>query len=136
MKYYFDTCIWRDYLENRSDNLRPLGEWALGLIKKIIEEDSTIIFSDFTEDELLKKWTKGELKDELSFIPEQTFLRIKVSQKQIEESFKLSRQLKIHPEDVFHAIVARDDDAILVTRDKHFIELTNVVIVRKPEDLI
>ena len=34
-RFYLDTCIWRDYYENRSDNFRPLGEWALFLINKI-----------------------------------------------------------------------------------------------------
>ena len=35
-KYYLDTCIWRDYFENRSDKFRPLGDWAFSLIKLII----------------------------------------------------------------------------------------------------
>jgi hypothetical protein len=39
-RYYLDTCIWVDYLENRQDRFRPLGDWALRLIKQIV--NSTI----------------------------------------------------------------------------------------------
>ena len=46
MKYYLDTCIWRDYFENREDKYRPLGEWEFRLIKKIIAEELEILFSD------------------------------------------------------------------------------------------
>jgi hypothetical protein len=51
MKYYIDTCIWRDYFENRNDKYRPLGEWAFRFIKKIINEDSLILFSDLVLEE-------------------------------------------------------------------------------------
>ena len=51
-KYYLDACIWRDYFENRSDNFRPLGEWAFRLIKKIIDEGGLFVISDHLINEL------------------------------------------------------------------------------------
>lgn len=35
-----------------------------------------------------------------------------------------------------HVILARDNNAIMVTRDEHFYKLTDIVSVKKPEELI
>ena len=48
MKYYFDTSIWRDYYENRSDGLRPLGDFAFELLKKIKALRDTVLYSELT----------------------------------------------------------------------------------------
>ena len=61
MKYYIDACIWRDYFENRSDNFRPLGEWAFKLIKKSIEEGSSVVYSDSIIEELEEFYSKDEI---------------------------------------------------------------------------
>jgi len=45
-KYYFDTSIWLDLLENRNEPNFPKGEWAQKLVEKIIENDGKIIYSD------------------------------------------------------------------------------------------
>lgn len=34
MRFYLDACIWGDYWENRSDNFRPLGEWAFRYLSR------------------------------------------------------------------------------------------------------
>ncbi len=47
-RFYIDTCIWRDYYENRSDNLKPLGEWALQFLKNAVNNDDLILYSDLT----------------------------------------------------------------------------------------
>ncbi|MBN1376781.1 PIN domain-containing protein [Candidatus Woesearchaeota archaeon] len=51
-------------------------------------------------------------------------------------SLKISRKINIPKNDVLHAILARDNNAILVTRDKHFYKLAEKIIVKKPEELI
>lgn len=51
-RYYLDTYIWIDYFENRVDNFRPLGDWVLSLIKKIIIDKDIFIISDHLIDEL------------------------------------------------------------------------------------
>ena len=51
-RFYLDSSIWRDYYENRKDKFRPLGEWALRLIKNIIENKNYILYSDFVIKEL------------------------------------------------------------------------------------
>ena len=61
-KYYLDACIWIDYFENRKDRFRPLGDWAIRIINKIIKENGLFIFSDHIIKELEKNYTKEELK--------------------------------------------------------------------------
>ena len=68
-RYYLDSCIWRDYFENRSDRFRPLGDWALALIKKIIAEGDFIVYSDVVEDELRQCMSEEQLAERLSIIP-------------------------------------------------------------------
>lgn len=46
MKIYLDTCIYLDYLMDRKDNLRPLGEFAFQLLKRTFECEFEIIISD------------------------------------------------------------------------------------------
>jgi len=35
-----------------------------------------------------------------------------------------------------HSILARDNQAVLITRDKHFLKLLDICIIKKPEELI
>ena len=118
-KYYFDSCIWRDYFENRSDKFRPL-----------------IIYSDIVEEELNVGFSKEEVKNIISVVPKENIIKINVSKEQLREAIQVSKELNIPTKDALHAIVARNNNAILVTRDKHFYELQNQVEIKKPEDLI
>jgi len=38
--------------------------------------------------------------------------------------------------DALHAVLARDNKAIMVTRDKHFDELLDITKYKKPEEII
>jgi len=135
-KYYLDSCIWIDYFENRSDRFRPLGDWAFSLIKQIIRESNLIIYSDLVEEELLKYFDDIHIKEIISIIPKQLLIKIETKAKQLEEAIKISKKLRIPVKDALHAILARDNDTILVTRDKHFYELAKQVTIKKPEDLL
>lgn len=135
-KYYLDTCIWRDYFENRSDKFRPLGDWALELIKKIINEDDLIVYSDLIEEELLVELTKENVECIKSIIPNKILIECNTTLEQLKEAKKIGMNLKIPIKDALHAIIARDNNAIVVTRDKHFLDLQNIVKIKKPEELI
>jgi predicted nucleic acid-binding protein len=135
-KYYLDACIWIDYFENRKDRFRPLGEWALDLIKKIIEENALILYSELVEEELSIKYSPRDIKAILNITPFENRIKVKISDFQIKESIHTSKQLNIPRKDALHAIIARDNNAILVTRDKHFQELQEKITIRKPEELI
>lgn len=136
-RFYLDTCIWRDYYENRSDNLKPLGEWALQFLKNAVNNDDLIIYSDLTIKELCIKYTIEEVKDILEVIDKRDILiRINVMESQIKEAIMIRKKRNLAFGDVLHAILARDNNAILITRDEHFLELNDLVMIKKPEELI
>lgn|SRR3989338_249855 len=136
MKYYIDACIWRDYFENRSDNFRPLGEWAFKLIKKAINEGELIIYSDLVVEELKKEYSDNQIIEMFSIVPIELLSKVEISEKQVLNSAILSRKLNIPRKDMLHAVLAKDNEAILVSRDKHFHQLERYVDVKQPEDLI
>ena len=136
-KYFVDTLTWRDYYENREDRLRPLGEWAFEFFKKAMEEGSLIIYSDFVKDELRKDYDEEKIKDMLGVIDKVDLLkRVEVKPNQFEEAVKLSKERNVPFGDALHAIVARDNNATVITRDHHFEELQDIADSKKPEDLI
>jgi len=60
-KYYIDACIWIDFFDNRSDRFRPLGDWAIELLNKIVRENGLIIISDHLINELKQRYTKDDI---------------------------------------------------------------------------
>ena len=135
-RYYLDSCIWRDYFENRSDKFRPLGDWAFSLIKLIIKEDNLIIYSDLIEEELNEGFSEEDVKKIISIVPKENLVKIESSSEQLKEAIQKAKKLDIPVKDALHAILARDNDAVMVTRDKHFYELSERLTIKKPEDLI
>ena len=136
-KFYLDPSIWRDYYENRSDRFRPLGDWALSLINKIIEDGDFILYSDFVIEELKVKYSEEEINNILEIVSKRNLLlKVEISQSQGKEAALICRQRKVAFGDVLHSILSRDNNAIMVTRDKHFLELLDIANIKKPEDLI
>jgi len=136
-KFYLDSAIWRDYSENRSDRFRPLGEWALTLINNALENEDFILYSDFVIKELKVKYSDEEINNILGIVSKRNLLiKVDISESQAKEAAILCKQRKVAFGDALHAILARDNNAIMVTRDKHFLELTDIAEIKKPEDLI
>jgi predicted nucleic acid-binding protein len=136
MKFYLDTCIWRDYFENREDRFRPLGEWAFKLISKIIEDDDVIIISDHLIRELEKRYSQKEINTILNIVPMQIRVNKNVEKKHIRHANQIKNKYNIPLADALHAAVAKDNGALLITRDKHLDELYRDYEINKPEDLI
>lgn len=135
--YYLDTCIWRDYYENRSDRFRPLGEWALKLLNHIIENKDVIFYSELIINELKTRYNDKEINNIFEIIDKRGLLmRVNISSIQVKEAAKLCKERNVAFGDALNAILARDNKLILVSRDKHFLELTDVAEIKKPEDLI
>lgn len=134
-RYYLDTCIWRDYFEDRRDNLRPIGEWAFQLLRNIADEENIVIFSRIVLKELRRVYNEQEIKSLFSIIPNELLLEAEVFSKQIAEAEIRAKILGIPTNDVLHLIIARDNNAILVTRDKHLLFLDDIEI-RMPEELL
>ncbi|MBI2529582.1 MAG: PIN domain-containing protein [Candidatus Diapherotrites archaeon] len=137
-RYYVDTSIWRDLLEDRRDSIKPLSEFAFKLMEKVLKEKHTIIFSKEIESELCKRFKVEQIQDLAldRFTKENLVLYVKANVLQLKEAETLSARLNIPFLDALHAILARDNSAILVTRDKHFEELRHIVEIRTPEEII
>ncbi|MBU0472414.1 MAG: hypothetical protein KKF89_04215 [Nanoarchaeota archaeon] len=56
--------------------------------------------------------------------------------RQFTEAKMIAKQRSLPKGDVLHTIIARDNDAILVTRDKHFKKLEDISPHYKPENII
>ncbi|MFH1506389.1 MAG: PIN domain-containing protein [archaeon] len=136
-KYYVDSCIWRDYYENRTDKYRPLGVWAFEFFKRAVENKDTILYSEFIVNELSHFFEKEIIKDIFSIVSEEGILKkIEITDIHKKEAVKLHKKLKIPFGDAMHTILARDQAAILISRDHHFEEIEGIVEINKPEDLI
>lgn len=137
MRYYIDTCIWIDYYENRQDKFRPLGEWALRLLRRIVEEDSLVVYSTILIKELLKAgYNQQKIKEILSIIKSENLVKLKFTVHQNNEAKKIVKERKLPRGDVLHAIFSRDSRSILISRDKHFQSLIDICQCYRPEELI
>src|SRR3989344_5243423 len=131
--FYFDTSIWIDFYEKRGEN----GEIALKLILKIIEEDLKIAYSDLSIREFKNVgYTKSEIDSILKIAKPNNIIHIHIYTENLEEARKLARQRSVPNKDALHAILARDNDLQLISRDHHFEKLMDISDVKLPEDII
>ncbi len=136
VKYYFDTCIWVDLFENRvGPGGEPFGESAFRLLSLIEAQGYKLLVSDHLVKELKSKFWVESIQ---AFLVELGDSIIKISYvfEQAEEARVVSEETQVPSEDALHAILARDHHALLVTRDKHFNKLANIVKPFSPDALL
>ena len=138
-RLYFDTHIWVDYWLNRRSGLNPIGEFASRLISETLAGKYTILISEVVCNEL------GSLRLSEPIVLKQVFapliaanklLHVSVILKQKQEGRRISFKRNIPYADALHAILSRDNEAILVSRDTHHALTEDIVHSAKPEDLI
>ena len=135
VKYYIDTAIWRDLHENRKDKSKNLGELALELFVKIRINREKILYSDFVVGELSHAYDKETIEKLFKNVAE--FLeKVEIEERQIKEAAALCKKLNIPFGDALHGVLAKDNNAIMITRDSHFRKLKDKITIKKPEDLI
>jgi len=134
-KYYVDTAIWRDLHENRKDKNKQLGELAFESFKKMRTNKEKIIYSDFVVEELSHAYDRQTI-DKLFKGVSELLEKVEINENQLKEAADLSKEHKIPFGDAIHGVLARDNNAIMVTRDRHFRKLKNKITIKKPEDLI
>lgn len=134
-KYYLDTSIWMDYYEDRRDPSKNIGEIAYKLLCKLLASKSKIVVSTFLLKELETAYSIDKIRG-ITFPFEKLMEKIDVSEKQREEAKKIAKQRGIPVGDVIHAILVRDNNAILISRDKHFQLLKDICKIMKPEEII
>jgi len=123
-KFYVDTCIWRDYFEDRKDNLKPLGEFAFQFLKYCENKGFFIIVSNAVKKELFDYYSEERLNQVFSSF-KNLIIEISFSENQAKESFDFweNTDKKFPFFDILHSVIARDNKAILITRDRHFKEI-------------
>ena len=135
-EYIIDTSIWVDLYEDMKDyNNEPLGNYAFKLLVKIKAKESAIVLTDFLIRELETIYSVAEING--MFKPfEKIIKKIIATEKQWEEAKKIAKERDVPAGDALHVIIARDNNFILVTRDRHFRELEDISKHYKPEELI
>jgi predicted nucleic acid-binding protein len=137
-KYYFDTCIWRDHYEARSSLIgRPLGEYASKLFAKLIKKKEIILYYELIISELKKDFNNEDINNMFNILFITGILKkVEVNKEDYLFAKELSNKRKLPVYDVLHAIISSRNKAILVTQDKHMQKLKDIVVVKKPEELI
>ncbi len=135
-KYYVDTSIWMDLVEDRKGyNNEPLGSYALKLFAMIKAKKHKMVVSDLLVRELESKYSMEEINGMM--LPFQKIMeKVFVTTEQRDEAKKIAKERNLPPGDVLHAIIARDNNYIMITRDKHFRDLLDITKHSKPEEII
>ena len=134
-KYYIDTSIWMDLLEDRKGyNNEPLGDFALKLFSLVKAKKSTLIISDILIRELEGYYSLEEINGMM--LPFQKIIeKVIATKEQRVEARKIAEERNLPPGDCLHAILARDNEFILITRDKDFNHLKDISSYHKPEEI-
>ena len=135
-KFYFDTSIWLDFLENRDEPNFSKGMWAKKLIKKIIKEGNRILFSDNNFLELINNgYLEFEIEEFLSTL-KPIIIPIEATEKEIGKAKDLAQKRDVPKRDALHALIARDNNSTLITLDNHFRKLTDITFPHSPKKFI
>lgn len=136
-KFYVDTSVWLDLAFDRKDNVRPLGELAFQFFKKCMRNGWKILYSELVLDELSKKMDLEEIPERCFGIisKKEVLMEVKFSLKQAKEAREISKKKGVPFADAMHAVVARDNKAMFISRDFHFQELSGIVTCLLPEDV-
>ena len=132
MRYYLDTSIWLDYYEKRGKN----GEEAVKLILKIMERQRVVCFSDYHTIELKRlNYNLDQIAEMLKIVKPHLLRRIHLQRHHSRISRQLASQRSIPPGDALHALLAKENDATLISRDADFEKLKDICETKKPENI-
>jgi len=135
-KYYIDTSIWMDLYENRKGfKNEPLGEYALRLFSIILTKKHKLIISDLLIKELEMNYSIEEINGIMKPF-ERIIEKIIITKEQSDKAKEIATERKVPPGDVTHAIIAKEGNFILITRDKHFRKLQDLSKHYKTEEII
>lgn len=136
--YLIDTCIWRDFYEDRLSKAgRPLGKYAADLFMKILKNNSRILFSESLLWELKKDYDEKDVNDMLNLLfMNKTLMWIEIKKEEYLEAKRLSQERSIPYADCLNAIHARNHKALMVSQDDHYLkDLADIVKTVKPEQV-
>ena len=135
-RYYFDTSIWLDFFENRDLPNIPKSKWATKLIERIVKENDRIIYSDANEEELIgQNYTHSEIEFLFSKI-KGIMIGVEFTRAQFGKARDLAQKRSLPIFDALHALIARDNKAMLITLDNDFRKLKDITIIKGPQEII
>jgi predicted nucleic acid-binding protein len=132
--YYLGTSIWIDYYEKREQQ----GEYARLVLEKIIKEESRVCISDIVIKEIKRLgYNVNNMYNIISILQPAIIKKIvRVNKTQSKEARVLARLKRIPFLDAIHSILARDNEAILISRDRHFEQTKSIVKTMAPEEML
>ena len=136
-RYFVDTCIWRDFYENRlSKSGNPLGKYAAELFMKILKDNDKILFSESLVWELKKDYNNEEINEMLSLLfVNKVLFKVEITKEEHLEAKSLSFERGIPFADCLNAVQARNNNAVIVSQDEHFQELRDIAKIIKPQEI-
>lgn len=137
-KFLVDTCVWRDFYENRKNKLgKDISKLSSDFFSKVIIKHHTILFSDVLVQELKKEYSLQEINELLGVFKFMNILEfIEITKDEYSEAKQLSKERNLPLGDCIFAIQARNSGAILITRDAHFFKnLKDIANIKRPEDI-
>ena len=136
--YLIDTCVWRDYFEERISKIgNRLGDHASKLLLDILSKNDKVIYSDSLIWELKKDYTQDEITSMFSFLLAVGKIeKIEITKEEISQAKKLGDERDLPLVDCLNALQARNHDAILISQDKDFEKLLDICEFKRPQDII
>src|SRR3989344_629889 len=132
-QFYWDANIWLDIYEKRGHN----GELTKQMLRKNIMEDDLIFYSDLVVAELFKVgYSQMQISEILSVAKPGHLKKVPISKKQVAEAMKIARMWSTARADALHAILARDNQLQMITRDADFQRLKHITRPKLPEDFL
>lgn len=131
-KVYCDTNIFKDYLDERTDKLRPLKDFAFLFFSKGWNCTFKLIISGHLMDELKRNLKEDQIEEVLNRFRKKDKL-IFVKEKPGDK--EKARSISEHPDDALHAILANRAGAdYLATRNRpHYAGCEHLVEIVFPE---
>jgi len=136
-RFYVDTNVWLDFALDRKDGIRPLGELAFQFFKKCIRNRWRILYSGLVVEELGRKLSPKEIMESCFHIvaSEGLLKKVELPLEKEQEARRISKYEKVPLADATHALIAKHNKAVVVSRDFHFNVLAKIVKVALPEEI-
>ena len=134
--YLVDTCVWRDFYEDRvSKSGNPIGAYATDFFMKILKRKDKILFSEGLLKELSIDYNQEDIDDMLNILVQcNVLIKIDITKPEFLEAKQLSEGRTLPFIDCLNSVQARNHKAILVTRDEHYFnDLKDIISAVKPE---
>jgi predicted nucleic acid-binding protein len=138
-KTLVDSNIFLDYYLDRKDSLLPLGEFAFQFIKKAVSCEYFVIVCDLILEEL-EKILKIKREQVMRLIfsdleKKQKLFIVEYSDELALNAKRIALKRSLPLNDCIFALIAKENNAFVVSRDRHFHELADLIMCKKPEEL-